>query len=210
MTLSKKERLLDVLDTSDGSRGLAMIQIDPRGEDVLVPGWLKNQPQLVLKLAYGFRFPVFEIDDEGIYVSLSFNQQRSMCSIPWDCLYAIGSPDTNEGWLFPESVPPEIQFEGVPRKDPPEPWDDQKVETDPEDHIPGPESGTDIANRSLASFRARKMAKAELGTDAGSWDIASRAHELMIEAGWFPEETTTPEPTLDPRSRFRVIDGGKS
>lgn len=101
----KRRKLLDMLD-----RGLVMVHLDPRPEDVIVPGYLKADPVLRLNLAYGFRLPALDIGAEGVYAVLSFNKQNFGCTLPWHAVFALTRPDNgHDGMVWPGSLPPELR-----------------------------------------------------------------------------------------------------
>ena len=102
--LQKRDAMLELLD-----RGLVMVHLDPRGEDVLVPEWLKGDPTLRLNIAYGFNLPALDIDEVGIYAVLSFSGQNHGCTIPWSAVFAITLPqDQHDGQVWPSSLPKEL------------------------------------------------------------------------------------------------------
>lgn len=104
----KRRQLLDMLD-----KGLVMIHLDPRPEDVIVPAWLKTEPVLRLNLAYGFRLPALDVGADGIYAVLSFNRQNFGCTIPWGAVFALTMPDNgHDGMLWPTSLPDELRPAG--------------------------------------------------------------------------------------------------
>ncbi len=119
----KRRKLLDMLD-----EGLVMVHLDPRPDEVIVPGWLKSEPVLRLNLAYGFRLPALDIGAEGVYAVLSFNKQNFGCNIPWSAVFAMTAPDrAHEGRIWPESLPPELAI----RMRLPEEDDDEEPERAP-------------------------------------------------------------------------------
>lgn len=104
----KRRQLLDMLD-----KGLVMIHLDPRPEEVIVPAWLKTEPVLRLNLAYGFRLPALDVGADGVYAVLSFNRQNFGCTIPWGAVFALTMPDNgHDGMLWPSSLPEELRPAG--------------------------------------------------------------------------------------------------
>ena len=101
--------------------GIVMLHIDARRDGVDVPGHLLGDPQLLLSVAYGFRLPALDVDDDGIYAVLRFGSQDFGCTIPWNALYAITQPEfEGRGVLWPPSIPPEAllaapQLQGLQR-----------------------------------------------------------------------------------------------
>lgn len=94
------------------SFGLTEIHVNSAIEGVQLPAHLMRQPQVILNLSYKFRCEIFDIDERGIQVTLSFGGQVSLCVLPWASLYMIrqvsaDSPE-GEGELFLESLPSAI------------------------------------------------------------------------------------------------------
>jgi hypothetical protein len=104
----KRRQLLDMLD-----KGLVMLHLDPRPEEVAVPAHLKTEPILRLNLAYGFRLPALDVGAEGVYAVLSFNRANFGCTIPWSAVFAMTTPDNgHDGVMWPDSLPPELKPAG--------------------------------------------------------------------------------------------------
>jgi hypothetical protein len=79
---------------------------------VVVPAWLRNQPQLVLQIGLDMPTPISDlrVDDAGVTGSLSFNRNLCLCVIPWESVFAIVGED-GRGMVWPESMPSEIAAE---------------------------------------------------------------------------------------------------
>lgn len=104
----KRRQLLEMLD-----KGLVMLHLDPRPEEVIIPAYLKTEPVLRLNLAYGFRLPALDVGAEGVYAVLSFNRQNFGCTLPWGAVFAMTMPDnSHDGVLWPGSLPPELKPAG--------------------------------------------------------------------------------------------------
>ena len=104
LELEKRDAMLELLD-----RGLVMVHLDPRCEGVVVPEWLSEDPTLRLNIAYGFNLPALDIDEEGIYVVLSFGGQNHGCTLPWSAIFAITLPqEEHDGQVWPSSLPKEL------------------------------------------------------------------------------------------------------
>ena len=88
---------------------MVFVQLDARVTGVDLPAHLRRQIVVGLNLSFNFRTPVFEVDDEGVRASLSFQGQRHLCVLPWDALFSFTPADTDESYVFPESAPPEIR-----------------------------------------------------------------------------------------------------
>jgi stringent starvation protein B len=102
----KYDQFLAFLD-----QGIVMVHLDPRSQGVVVPPEFQADKMLCLNIAYGFRLPTLEVNQEdGIYAVLSFSQRNFGCTVPWDAIFALTLPhDTHEGVLWPEDVPDDLQ-----------------------------------------------------------------------------------------------------
>jgi stringent starvation protein B len=100
----KKDVALALLE-----RASVFIHLDPRGEKVLVPPWLKKQPQLVLQIGLNMavKIPDLELADEAVRCTLSFSRRPHYCSVPWNAVYALVGED-GRGMVWPEDIPPEV------------------------------------------------------------------------------------------------------
>lgn len=99
----KKQRLLDALD-----QGLVMIHLDARRPGVLVPEPLSGEFHLRLNLSYRFDPPDLSVGEWGVRCTLSFGGKRFKVAVPWSALFAITSHVTQEFWMYPDDMPPEV------------------------------------------------------------------------------------------------------
>jgi len=85
------------------------IHLDPRGAEVLVPSWFKNQPELVLQVGLNLVPPIVDLDigADALSATLSFNRRPEFCKIPWSAIWGLVGDD-GRGMIWPESVPPEV------------------------------------------------------------------------------------------------------
>lgn len=85
------------------------VHLDPRGQDVFVPAWFKNQPQLVIQVGLNMAVPIPDLDvgQESMSCTLSFNRRPEFCRIPWTAIYGLVGED-GRGMIWPESIPPEV------------------------------------------------------------------------------------------------------
>ncbi len=101
---AKREALLNMLE-----EGLIAIILDARHPDVVVPSYLKNDFDLILKLSYRFGLPDLEIGEDAISVTLSFNKTPHFCHIPFDAIWGISQlSQVDDVAIFIEDVPLEI------------------------------------------------------------------------------------------------------
>lgn len=93
-------------------RGSVFLHLDPRRDGVVVPEWLRKQPQLVLQIGLDMPIPIADlrVDDNGMTGSLSFNRSPFLCIAPWDAVFAVVGED-GRGMVWPESMPSEIAAE---------------------------------------------------------------------------------------------------
>lgn len=105
---SKRDALLALLD-----RGMVMMHLDARREGVSVPQHLAREAHLRLNLSYRFLLDDLLIDDAGVAATLSFGGQPRHCRVPWLALFAVTRAGTEEGWLWPNDLPPELLQTGV-------------------------------------------------------------------------------------------------
>jgi stringent starvation protein B len=94
------------------TQGAAFVHLDPRGVDVVVPDWLKRQPQLVLQIGLNMPVPIrdLRVDDTGVFGTLSFNRAPFTCMVPWHAVFALVGDD-GRGMVWPDSMPSEIAQE---------------------------------------------------------------------------------------------------
>lgn len=111
---SKKDVALALLEGPS-----LFIHLDPRKEEVVVPAWFKNQPQLVLQVGLNMAVPIpdLDVDDDGITCTLSFNRSPHWCKLPWSSVYALVGED-GRAMVWPHDVPPEVaaQLERAAKK----------------------------------------------------------------------------------------------
>lgn len=88
------------------------VHLDPRTDKVIVPPWLKRQPQLVLQIGLNMAIPIpdLTVDDAGLSCTLSFNRSPHHCQIPWSAVFALVG-DNGRGMVWPDDVPPEVAAE---------------------------------------------------------------------------------------------------
>ncbi len=89
--------------------GDAMVCLDARQPDVDVPKQHKQNAMLNLVFNMNFRRP-FEVTEEGIFATLSFGGRPHKCVIPFTSVWAIYEPDTNEGQVWEENIPQDIDL----------------------------------------------------------------------------------------------------
>jgi stringent starvation protein B len=94
------------------ARGMVFLHLDPRREGVEVPGWLKDQIQIVLQIGLDMPIPIpdLHLEEQGIFATLSFNRSPFSCIVPWRAIFAVVGDD-GRGMVWPEDMPPEIAAE---------------------------------------------------------------------------------------------------
>jgi hypothetical protein len=100
----KKEVALALLERSS-----VYVHLDPRRDAVVVPAWLKKQPQLVLQVGLNMPVPIpdLKLDDDGMSCTLSFNRAPFYCVVPWSSVFAMVGDD-GRGVVWPDDVPAEV------------------------------------------------------------------------------------------------------
>lgn len=93
-------------------RGWLYVHLDPRRFGVVVPRWLRKQPQLVLQVGLDMPVPIpdLKVDEQGVSGTLSFNRSPFHIRVPWDAIYALVSED-GPMMVWPESLPDELRKE---------------------------------------------------------------------------------------------------
>jgi hypothetical protein len=89
--------------------GMVLVNLDARRPGVHAPGQHGGDPQLGLNFSHRFYAPDFVYDLEGVRASLSFRGEPFFCDIPWSAVFMMRSHVTDEVFLFPTSVPPELE-----------------------------------------------------------------------------------------------------
>lgn len=88
------------------------IHLDPRRDGVTVPNWFRQKPELVLQVGLNLVVPIpdLEVDDEGVFCTLSFSRTPFYCRLPWHAIFALRSDDDGRGVAWPEDAPRESQL----------------------------------------------------------------------------------------------------
>jgi stringent starvation protein B len=99
---SKEAVVLKLLEEGD-----TMLCLDARSQGVRVPPPHAHDPALRLILNLNFPHPI-EVTAEGIAANLAFGGRRFACYIPMAALWAAFNPQTLQGIMWPDSMPPEV------------------------------------------------------------------------------------------------------
>ena len=102
---SKYDFLIYLLGEGD-----AMVCLDARRPKVDVPLVHKKKSELSLVLNLNFRRPI-EVLDDGIYTTLAFDGRPHKCVIPFEAVWAIYRPETQEGQVWEGSFPKDLKLE---------------------------------------------------------------------------------------------------
>ena len=89
------------------SEGDAMVCLDARIPNVDVPISHKDNSALSLVFNLNFRRP-FDIQEDGIYATLSFGGRPHKCVIPFEAIWAIHNPENKMGQVWEESFPQDL------------------------------------------------------------------------------------------------------
>jgi len=105
-SLNKKkyDLLLFLLETGD-----AMVCIDARLPEVDVPKNQKSNSSLNLIFNLNFRRP-FEVNEDAISATLAFSGKAYKCFLPFEAVWAIYDPNMNNGQVWEESIPSDINL----------------------------------------------------------------------------------------------------
>ena len=107
---SKEAVVLELLEAGD-----TMLCLDARHAGVAVPREHAHNAALRLILNLNFPHPI-EVTAAGIRANLAFGGRRFQCYIPMAALWAAFNPQSMQGMMWPESVPPEVQAEIAARQ----------------------------------------------------------------------------------------------
>jgi stringent starvation protein B len=99
---SKEAIVLKLLEEGD-----TMLCLDARRAGVRVPSQHAQEPALRLILNLNFPHPI-DVTAEGIGANLAFGGRRFACYVPMDALWAAFNPQTMQGMMWPDSMPPEV------------------------------------------------------------------------------------------------------
>ena len=107
----KKKVVEDLL-----SEGPVLVHIDARAEGASVPEQFRADPRLVLRFGYQLSPPIvdFELDDYGIYGTLTFGGVPYRCILPWQAIYAVVAEADQEGMVWPDDVPSAVLADFAP------------------------------------------------------------------------------------------------
>jgi stringent starvation protein B len=84
-----------------------MLCLDARYQGVRVLPEHAHNPALRLILNLNFPRPI-DVTAEGISANLSFGGRRVACYVPMEALWAAFNPQTMQGMMWPDSMPPEV------------------------------------------------------------------------------------------------------
>ncbi|MGQ4810394.1 hypothetical protein NKDENANG_03854 [Candidatus Entotheonellaceae bacterium PAL068K] len=99
---SKEAVVLKLLEEGD-----TLLCLDARGQGVRVPPEHAHNPDLHLILNLNFPRPI-DVTAEGISATLSFAGRRFLCYVPMQALWGAFNPQTMQGMMWPDSMPPEV------------------------------------------------------------------------------------------------------
>ena len=92
------------------SEGDAIVCLDARHPDVDVPNTHKDDPTLSLVFNLNFRRP-FEVQETGIFATLSFGGRPHKCVIPFESVWAIHEPESKKGQVWEASFPKDLKLQ---------------------------------------------------------------------------------------------------
>jgi len=92
------------------SEGDAMVCLDARHSEVDVPNTHKDNPALSLVCNLNFRRP-FDVQETGIFATLSFGGRPHKCVIPFEAVWAIHEPESKKGQVWEASFPKDLKLQ---------------------------------------------------------------------------------------------------
>jgi len=101
-TQDKHDFMLYLLEKGD-----AMVCLDARRPEVKVPATHRENPAMSLIFNLNFRRPI-EVKLQGIFATLTFQGRPCKCIIPFEAVWAIFSPSFQEGQVWEESLPKDV------------------------------------------------------------------------------------------------------
>lgn len=106
MSQEKKQWMETLLETS-----WVMVLFDPRKEKVQLPEYLKKETHVALQYGYHMPIPIrdFQIDDQGISATLSFQQRFSFTFVPWSAVFAI-SDGEQKNKVWEKDIPTDLDL----------------------------------------------------------------------------------------------------
>ncbi len=113
----------------------ALLHLDARNNEVIVPEHLKSNAALTLKISYLFQGQL-TVSATGIDAYLRFSGNYFQCIIPWEAIWGV-SGENGEQRIWPESLPQDLlaQLDSLsnaeePRQEPDRPEADAKKENE--------------------------------------------------------------------------------
>jgi hypothetical protein len=93
-------------------RGSVYVHLDPRRDGVVVPEWLRRQPQLVLQFGHDMPIPIpdLSVGELALSGTLSFQRSPFHCDVPWSAVFALMGEE-GEGMVWPSDLPQELATE---------------------------------------------------------------------------------------------------
>jgi hypothetical protein len=88
--------------------GTVCVLFDARIPGVKVPPDLQGRGDLRLNFCYNFHIADFNFNDAAVFATLSFDNGEFFCSVPWHSIYGIQSASLNQGAVWFDSFPPDL------------------------------------------------------------------------------------------------------
>lgn len=88
--------------------GTVSVLFDARLKGVKVPGEFKNRGDLRLNFSHDFMVPDFNANEFGVWATLSFESGEFFCMVPWTSVYGLQSLKVNQGAVWFESFPSDL------------------------------------------------------------------------------------------------------
>lgn len=99
-----------------GLQRLVNVTFDGRHPDVDVPVRFRKDARVTIQIAYELPIPIRDLSVhpvEGIVATLSFDEGRFRCEVPWAAVWAVQDPQGN-GIVWEDQIPASVR-KGEPR-----------------------------------------------------------------------------------------------
>ena len=91
------------------ARGSVFVSFDSRKFGVVIPAYLRGQPQIILKFGDDLIPPMTDLDvtEGAVSATLSFGVVPFYCVVPWSAVFSVAN-SAGIGHLWEDEVPKEL------------------------------------------------------------------------------------------------------
>lgn len=104
----EKKRVIEKLLEAD----FMLVHINTQFENLSLPPYLKQNPNVTLKLSHYFARPLI-LKDSEIIADLRFNGEYQRCIIPYEAIWGASNTENELVDLWPESTPKGFSIDAV-------------------------------------------------------------------------------------------------